>query len=64
MSLSMIGCVAVGIALAMVVLFSLAGGLAPAWSASGLGQTLLGAMSALTGIVGGQIAHRRFFGAK
>jgi hypothetical protein len=64
MPLSLIGCTAAAIVVAMIVLFPLAGGLASAWAATGLGQTLLAGASALIGVIAGPIIHRRFFAAK
>lgn len=60
MPTSLIVSMAVSIAVVMIVLSMLAGGLAPAFSATTLGQAVLGLVSALVGIIGGQAIHARF----
>ncbi len=63
MSKGRIACLAVSLLISFVVVFALAGGLAPAWAGSTIGQMLLAGLAALIGIVAGQYIHQRFFPA-
>jgi hypothetical protein len=54
-------CLVVGLVLSFVVIFALAGGIAPAFAASTLGQIVLAAIAALAGIAIGSAAQQRFF---
>lgn len=54
-------CLIAGLVLSFVVLFALAGGLAPNFAASTLGQVVLAAVAALSGFAIGNLLQRRFF---
>jgi hypothetical protein len=61
MSRNRIICLVVSLVISFVVIFALAGGLAPGFSASTLGQLVLGATAAIIGLVLANIAEKRFF---
>jgi len=54
-------CLAAGLILSFVVIFALAGGLAPSFAASTLGQAVLAVVAVLIGFTIGAAAQRRFF---
>jgi hypothetical protein len=54
-------CLAAGMVVSFVVFFAVAGGIAPTFAASTLGQVVLAAAAALTGFAIGNAAQRRFF---
>ncbi len=61
MSRNRIICLAVSLVLSFVVIFALAGGLAPNFAATTLGQVVLAAVAAFAGMVLANVAEKRFF---
>lgn len=61
MSIYLIACLVGALVVSFLVIFGLAGGLMPEFSASGIGQPVLAAVAAVAGIVIGYAIHRRFF---
>ena len=54
-------CLVVSLALSFVVIFALAGGIAPGFAASTIGQIVLAAAAAVIGLIVGNMAQQRFF---
>lgn len=61
MSAKRILCLVIGMTLSFVAVFALAGGIAPNFAASTLGQVVLAIVAAVTGLAIGNAAQQRFF---
>jgi hypothetical protein len=61
MSWTAIACLAGCIAVSIVVIFMLAGGIMPGFAGSRLGQLVLAAIAAVIGILIGNFVYQRFF---
>jgi hypothetical protein len=61
MSWISIACSAVCIAVAIVIIFMLAGAVAPRASASMIGQLVLSGIAAVVGLLAGDYVYKRFF---